>query len=253
MNLFKKLFGSNDKQSELENILKTLVKPATKLVLEPATREPDSHLTSHFGGVPYFEKGHHWPGNRAEEALTFVFQIFNDGKINLPKEIKLVQFFYDFELSPWSTEDDGWLVKIYDKLDASKVKLREGYDSGQELKYCKIKFEQVMSLPDWEGIQGWSEKAAELSAQINDDEPWEAYDLAAKKITGQDDYQSQLGGYPKWVQGESTSLLEDGTQLPLLFQIDSEELADLMWGDAGCVYVFYDAASEMISFELQCH
>lgn len=126
MNFLKNLFKADDHREKLEKILKGLLKPATKIVLEPGDPEPNSHLQSHFGGEPYFEKGHHWPGNQDKEPMTFVFQIFNDGKMRLPRKIKLLQFFYDFEESPWTTEDSGWFVKIYDTLDPSKIKIRTG-------------------------------------------------------------------------------------------------------------------------------
>jgi uncharacterized protein YwqG len=41
--------------------------------------------------------------------------------------------------------------------------------------------------------------------------------------------------------------------MKLLFQIDSEDNAELMWGDVGLIYVFYDEATDKIEFTLQCH
>ena len=66
-------------------------------------------------------------------------------------------------------------------------------------------------------------------------------------------HSSQLGGYPKWVQGESTPKDKNGEPLKLLFQIDSEDNAGIMWGDVGLIYVFYDEELEKIEFILQCH
>ena len=51
----------------------------------------------------------------------FIFQIFNNGEIELPKSIKLIQFFYDSEEFPWQTEEDGWFVKIYETLNTNKM------------------------------------------------------------------------------------------------------------------------------------
>lgn len=55
-----------------------------------------------------------------------------------------------------------------------------------------------------------------------------------------------------WVQGEDTPVKE-AVPMKLLFQIDSEDNAGIMWGDVGLIYVFYDENSERIEFTLQCH
>jgi uncharacterized protein YwqG len=55
------------------------------------------------------------------------------------------------------------------------------------------------------------------------------------------------------VQGESTPIDDEGNPMKLLFQIDSEDNAGLMWGDVGLIYVFYDKKTEKIEFTLQCH
>ncbi|MGC4041524.1 MAG: DUF1963 domain-containing protein [Flavobacterium sp.] len=46
---------------------------------------------------------------------------------------------------------------------------------------------------------------------------------------------------------------KNGRKSELLFQIDSEDEAGLLWGDVGLVYVFYDSLDKSITFELQCH
>jgi uncharacterized protein YwqG len=69
------------------------------------------------------------------------------------------------------------------------------------------------------------------------------YDEIVQKLTGQEDYQSQLGGYPKWVQGESTPQNKDG-EYRLLFQIDSEGQCRFYVGRCYPIYVFYDEKSK---------
>ncbi len=108
-------------------------------------------------------------------------------------------------------------------------------------------------MPVWEGIDLHNSDASKLSCILNEDEPWSNYKEVVKKLIGDQDYQSQLGGYPNWVQWESTPLNENNTPMDLLFQIDSENNADLMWGDVGLIYIFYDEKSEKIEFTLQCH
>lgn len=238
---------------DLEDLIKPLIRSATKIeVSKPSELKGNTQLISHFGGQPYFEKEEEWPKTKDGQELDFIFQVFNTGEINLPDNIQLVQFFYDWEESPWDTENDGWLVKIYKTLNSDRVvKLNKSTES-EGTKFCEVIFKAVKSLPDWEGIEMYSRNASKLSCVLNEDEPWDSYQKAAEKLAGEQVYRSQIGGYPNWVQGEDTP--DQGTEpMKLLFQIDSEEHAGLMWGDVGLIYVFYDEASEKIEFTLQCH
>jgi uncharacterized protein YwqG len=268
MNFFKKLFSgsSSDKNSKPENsngnanalkkleaMVEPLLRKATLINVQiPSTAPETSQFKSYFGGQPYFEEGASWPQSASGVALDFVFQVVNDGSVELPTSIGLIQFFYDFEESPWDTDNDGWHVKIYKSPDTSKkITLENPTDA--TVAYCEILFEPIASLPDWEGLDLVGDDIAQLCEKINDDEPWEPYDAVVMKFTGSADYQSQLGGYPKWVQGESTPVNNKGENVKLLFQIDSEDNAGLMWGDVGLIYVFYDEVEDRLWFELQCH
>ncbi|WP_024769100.1 DUF1963 domain-containing protein [Aquimarina macrocephali] len=240
--------------TDLENLVKPIIRPATKIEVSPASRPPEnSQLNSHFGGQPYFENGEKWPTTKKGESLEFIFQIFNNSGIQLPESIELIQFYYDWDEFPWDSSDDGWLAKIYKKIDRENMKLIEKPSKLGRSKYCKIRFKSTLSLPDWEGIDLYSYNASKLSCVLNEDEPWDNYNQIVNKLIGEQDYQSQLGGYPKWVQGESTPKKSDGNTMKLLFQIDSEENAGLMWGDVGLIYVFYEEKTERIDFSLQCH
>jgi uncharacterized protein YwqG len=239
---------------DLEKIVNPLIKKITKIEVQKPSKLPDnSQLNSHFGGHPYFEVQEAWPKTKSEKPLSFIFQIFNEESLELPQSIKLIQFFYDWEEGPWDTENDGWLVKIYKNLAKEKRIQIENPNQSEDQKYCEIRFKPSKSLPDWEGISLHGNNAAKLSCILNEDEPWNSYDETVTKLIEEQNYQSQLGGYPKWVQGESTPLDKNGKPLNLLFQIDSEDNAEIMWGDVGLIYVFYDADTDGIEFTLQCH
>ena len=261
MNLFKKLLGrtadstppNTQSFDDLVEMLKPITKNATKIVVQPAAEPPaNSQMRSHFGGQPYFETGEAWPLSRAGNPLQFVMQVFREDNMELPDHIKLVQFYYDFEADAFETNDDGWLVKIYGGLDHDRSVNLPKPEGVADAKYCEILFEDVKSLPDWEGVDLHHPAAADLSAVINDEEPWDAYERAVTKIIGKQESRSQLGGYPLWVQGEETPSTADG-HLDLLFQITSEDNADVMWGDVGTIYVFYDNESKRTEFIFQCH
>lgn len=255
MNYLKKLFGKNDESLvNLEMQVNKLVKSATRIELKTAS-DPvgSSSLKSHFGGLPYFEEGETWPITKAGKQLEFIFQIFNQPELNLPKEIKLIQFYYDWDEFPWDTENDGWFVKIYNDLNyEKKLTILKPKLEREFTKYCEIEFTTFKSLPDWEGIDVYDETISNTCCLLNEDEPWECYDQIVTKLIGEPDYQSQLGGYPKWVQGEATPQNQNGDPMKLLFQIDSEERAHLEWGSCGSIYVFYDEIQNKIEFTLQC-
>lgn len=239
---------------DLENLVKLLIRTATKIEILPASRPPENtQLQSHFGGQPYFEKGEEWIKTDDGKPLEFIFQLFNNDEIELPKSIKLIQFFYDWDEFPWDTNDKGWRVKIYETLNIDKIQHIEKPAELDKSKFCEIKFTTVKSLPDWEGIEIYNSKASELSCVLDESEPWGSYQKVVEKLVGEQDYQSQLGGYPKWVQGESTPKNSKDESMKLLFQLDSEDNAGLMWGDVGLIYVFYDEETKQIEFTLQCH
>lgn len=235
------------------SLLKPKIRRATKLKLEPASSTPEnSQLLSHFGGMPYFESGEKWPASKNGKPLSFIFQIYNAEGIELPDDIRLVQFYYDWDECPWDTANDGWLVKIYKSIDEqSMIQIKEP-EIMQQPKFCEIRFNADYSLPDWEGIDLYDENVSAIAIDAGE-RHWELYEQAVSQLTGPQDFKSQIGGYPTWVQGESTPIGANGKPMRLLFQIDSEEAANLMWGDSGLIYVFYDNTTEKIEFMLQCY
>lgn len=246
--------NANQALQEIENMLFTLIRSTTVLKLSDATRlHPDSAVRSHFGGMPYFEEGMTWPETESGHPLRFVFQLFANDNTELPRGVKLIQFFYDEEEYPSCTDESGWLVKIYNELNFAKQVVLARPNLLDETPYCEILIESGLSLPDFEAIESYRPQIKELLNRFSVTEPWEVYEQVCEKLTGSSYYQSQLGGYPRWVQSESTPLNSKGKKAQLLFQIDSEDNADIMWGDAGLVYVFYDEADNKVWFELQCH
>ena len=239
---------------DLERIVKLTIRPTTRIEVQNASKPPEnSQLTSQFGGQPYFENGENWPTTKSGKCLDFIFQVFNQPELEIPANIKLIQFYYDWDEFPWETEDDGWVVKVYKTLNQEKITLIEKPEKKEKPKYCEIIFKTTKTLPDWEGIDVYSNNASNLSCVLNEDEPWDSYDQVVTKLIGEQDYQSQLGGYPNWVQGESTPNDKNGNPMKLLFQIDSEDNAGLMWGDIGLIYVFYNEQEDRLAFTLQCH
>lgn len=260
-NHFEKYKNELDKlnlktNKDLEYLVKPLIKDATKITLKKCSEIPkNSHLKSHFGGQPYFENGEEWPKARDEFRkecdLEFVFQIFNNDNIIFPENIKLIQFFYDLngELS-FETNDGGWLVKIYENIDLENYFFIEKPRGHNTVNYCEIEYEQIKSLPDWEGIYDYCPDASKLSCVLDKNEPWKNYQELVEKLVGEQDMWSQLGGYPQWIQGNENS---DEENFSLLFQLDSEENAGLIWGDCGLIYIFLNEKTKEVKYVMQCY
>lgn len=257
MNFFKKLFASKKApvdQAAIEALLKPLVKHTTSIIVNEPKQEPEnSPLISHFGGQPYLEEGESWPQNQNGKPLDFVFQVFNDSYEGIPENIKLIQFFYDFEEFPWENESDGWKSKIYEKLNTDKL-IRIANPTDKPVKYCEITFRKALSLPNWEALGDLYPETFEQVDLLLGDDDYDTYEGACQAITGgEPDSLSSFGGYPAWIQGAES--FEDAVGMPmdLLFQIDSEDNPNIMWGDMGLVYVFYDKTTGNIKFVLQCY
>jgi len=236
---------------DLENLVRPLIKDAAKIIAKQSSTIPgDSHLKSHFGGQPYFEKGEKWPTTKNGCPLGFVFQIYNTHNA-LPENIKLLQFFIDWEDSPWRTEEDGWLVKTYENINQKNFKLIKKPEENDNVNYCDIKLETIKSLPDWDGIDTYCENAAKLSVVLNPEDPSFHFGETVHKLIGEPHDGSQLGGYPHWLQSDDTPEKEN---FDFLFQLDSleEEVEGLYFSDCGVVYVFYNSKSKEFEFVLQC-
>ncbi|MBW3127266.1 DUF1963 domain-containing protein [Hymenobacter profundi] len=242
--------------ADLVNLLRPLLLPANKLTPREALQSIDgSQFRSHFGGRPYFEAGEDWPTTQEGQPLDFILQIVASEDVTLPAGIAVLQLFYSWESFAWDTEADGWLVKTYAAVSAEQAQVIERPASLDEPIFCDIGFTPIQSLPDWGGLNELAAgaDAVALAETLNAVDPWDAYDEAVTQLLGEGDYQSILGGYPRWLQGAENPVDAIGHTLPLLFQLDSEHEAGIMWGDSGLVYVFYDPQRPgYFTFELQC-
>jgi uncharacterized protein YwqG len=242
--------------ADLVSLLRPLLLPATKLTPRKAQLPlAESQLRSHFGGLPYFETGEAWPTTETGQPLDFIMQVVASEGAELPDGIGLVQLFYSWEEFPWDTDQEGWLVKTYPAVSAERAQIIARPASLTEPVFCEIDFTPIQTLPGWDGIDDYPEgaTATALASVLNEEEPWEAYRQAVEQLIGEQDFESTLGGYPAWVQGAANPVDEMGKNWPLLFQLDSEGAAGIMWGDTGLVYVFYDPEqAREFFFVLQC-
>lgn len=241
------------------SLLKPLAKVATKLTPRKISEGESIPLTgSHFGGEPYAEIGERWPScPDCHVDLTFICQIdVASGFHEKPKGIDLFTFFYCWECSPWGLDDETegtWVVRTYsDPKETFAKPIRPSGPEPYPPDVCLLIPEKVNSFPDWVDLDFRHEKVIERFAHL--DEPSEAYEAAVKSSGGEPDLCTLVGGYAHWIQDEDIPLCNQcQNAMDLLTQIDSESDADVMWGDAGSLYLFYCVTHPReIGLKLQC-
>ena len=238
--------------------LEKLWRPAVRLI-----KSGRAGTRSKLGGSPSLPPGVEWPSWKGT-PLAFLAQI---DLSELPRPIPMddwpsdgiLYFFYHPEQETWGFDPDdrgSWRV-LYSPSQASPPPRALGLDPAFPEHFLRL--EPIRSLPATERLDLPSE-------EISD----EAFDCAEelKKAPFDGEPQHQMGGYPNPVQSDSMELesqlasngvycggpgqddprvadLESGAgEWKLLLQIDTDEVADMMWGDSGMIY-FWIRASDL--------
>jgi uncharacterized protein YwqG len=239
-------------EAQLDQLLKPLIKPAVLLSLSQSDEAEAASCVSKFGGLPYAEKNEVWPScPTCKNDLNFVAQIKH------PLENSLYAFFYCFECFPWGMGDEEkgqWLIRSYFHPEMKNyTEIKQG---DTQLEYavaaCQCTEQVVQTLPDFETLESLSAQAAAL---CDADDPYEDYDKAIERCGCLVDYASLIGGYPKWIQGETLKTCPlCHAEMEFFAQLDSENEADIMWGDSGLVYLFRcPEHKNEFALELQCY
>jgi len=238
-----------DSKEFLERLEK-LGRPAVRLVKsEPAGTR------SKLGGLPSLPDDLEWPSWKGT-PLVFLAQI---DLSELPRPILMddwpsdgvLYFFYHPDQETWGFDpaDRGSWRVLYSPHQASAP--TPGALPDPAFPEHALQFESIRSLPA-------TERLGLSSEEISD----EAFDRAEelKKLPFDGESQHQMGGYPNPVQSDTMELqcqlasngvycggpgyddprvadLEGGAgEWKLLLQIDTDEEANMMWGDAGMIY-----------------
>lgn len=224
-------------QEKILNLLRPHVKSALKLVPRADNAAENASTSSKFGGLPYAESGCNWPGcPTCQSELTFVAQLKKQ------EDDSLHVFYYCFDCFPWGLDNEEkgqWLVQRFLAPSMDKYHEIHCQEPGAEIVPCSVTEVEVNVLPDWDELDSKIPDANDLCCRINKESPWDAYALALKELGCIDDCATLIGGYPKLIQGEIGSACPlCSRDMAFLAQIDSEDEANLMWGDVGSVYLF---------------
>ncbi len=232
-----------------------------------ASRRPATHIrfvemdqddatTSKLGGGAYWPKNQSGPVDETGASLFLLAQIRLDQVSNQPEfpSQGLLQFFIQANKShganDWSSGDmNDWMqqrffrVVYWPKLESEfdVIAAREANALPHApTKYFRMQFEkseELVSLDDfrfsklygeqgyWRAMQVFT-KARGISEESLTDLLFQSDE---KDATGH-----KLGGYPFFVQADPRT--EEGMEL--LFQLNSDETAHIMWGDLGVANFF---------------
>lgn len=185
------------------------------------TREEVALGSSKFGGYPDLSNATDHPG----EELTFLAQFrLSDfagyaSVATLPKD-GLLSFFYNLEEQPWGDKDERhlWRVVYTESADLERVKVGEALN------------ERAISLDESYAPN------VDLLADLLNDEQFEAFE----ELFENDEFHA-VGGHPNAIQNDVFEEVQDTygdrfKQPFLLFQMDSTEELDIMFGDVGMLY-----------------
>jgi uncharacterized protein YwqG len=232
--------------------LGAMAEDCLRLVSEPLGDDDIAVGQSKLGGSPDLPVDLPWP-TWNEVPLAFVGQIATDGlggfacASALPGNTVL-SFFYHPDQATWGFDpkDRGsWRVLSF----ASKQPLQRRHSPLLSYRSCALSVIEVVRLPDPASqlVQGLALTAEEEEGYSD------FYGL-------DDDYEHQLLGHPKIIQNDMTlecqlasngiycgtpeayqdkrviELAPGAADWRLLLQVSSDDKADMMWGDVGCLY-----------------
>ena len=244
-------------EDRLKKALNMLKKECIRVMPIKSGFDKSMALETRFGGPGYAESKDEVPVCKCcGKPLTFVFQ-FRD---SYDKDMKpcgaLHSVYYCFDCTPIGRpeEENGqWRVITHENPDASKfVEIKDNISKVLKPMLCSLS--KVFVLPDYETAENNFPNIAELCEEIDCEDPMSAYEDAGNEIGCLMEPSTTIGGYPIWIQGEGSQVCpECGGEVELACQIDSEESVNLMFGDAGCLYVFKCAKHKnAFAIEMQC-
>lgn len=245
---------SKDGLRPIATELSNLSKECVRMRSAPCANESMPVGTSKLGGLPDLPPGLAWPKWKTG-YLTFVAQVnlAELPAIDLLPNVGMLSFFYDSEQSAWGFDPnhkDGFRLWYFPEVSQL---IRTVEPEASRFPCARVSFEPFLSLPD--------PSAKSVSALLKEIENDEQYDDFVEKHAGLAP-QHQILGWPHVVQGEMAlecqlvtnglytgnpsgyknsrrKELEPGADdWTLLLQIDSDDNAKMMWGDAGMLYVW---------------
>jgi uncharacterized protein YwqG len=257
--------------------LERLLKPAIAIV-HVRSEMPVSIGASKLGGEPDLPPDFTWPEWNGT-PLAFLAQFRLDeiapcDVANLLPSTGMLYFFYEAQEQPWGNEpeDEGaWRVFYYQELpnNLQRTPLPETLSEDSRFREIPVRFGTRYMLPfDWSEL-GMLAPELELT-----DEEWDAYRELACRVAQVEEGQPKhwmLGYHDSIQNAANTEALQTlfglswdeavarADELALLLHLDSDDAANMVWGDVGTLYFWiqYDDLAarrfDKVWMILQCY
>lgn len=222
-------------QSDANHILENIKKPKLVFEINPAKKQQDACLHSHFGGKPFSAKGDHPPlCHYCQKQMTFVFQL------HIPyaeEQSNLYAMYYCFGCRAVSG-NKGFSLQHYHNPKIEKANLEV---VKSPVHYGEFEFELYWSLPDWESLCILHPEVTDYFYSINEEEADMKYDEAKEDFLDVWNFDtfSFYGGYSNFLNEPVFPSCDCCRKVMNPFiQIDSYAELGLDWGNYGVLYVF---------------
>jgi len=239
-----------------------LASSAVRIRTTPAHGEPLSVGASRIGGRPDLASGSEWPTwNRAPLAFLAQLDVADLRRHLVASPLPstgLLSFFYDADQKTWGFDPEdreSWRVLYHpDDTVLAPTEPPAGLPRAAQFTTCSLTFEPTTTLPPGDqpdvvslALEGWEwDLYSELVGSVPDDdaEPMhQVFGHPAAIQNGDMALECQLvanglhGSDPEIYDDSRAEGLGQGSRdWSLLLQLDSDEHAKMMWGDAGRLF-----------------
>ena len=209
----------------------------------PVCSDEASDRLSHFGGVPLLEAGADQPScSDCGRDMPLFLQMSSR---EIPTEHRpafptgLLQVFFCLHCQPWEAFRPGCLVRTLD-LDAALEPVASPLAESLA----------QQSIVDWQVAEDYLDPEASVEEHGLPEDVLEVLYEGGFPRTG-----DKLAGAPYWVQyPELPDCPECARPTEPIFQLDSNDNLDFMWGDAGVAQVVWcPAHPRQMGLVWQCH
>jgi uncharacterized protein YwqG len=185
---------------------------------------PGSYFNSKFSGLPLLSVEESWPQcGQCDQLMQLLVQLNAHELPQQPFGLGLLQVFYCTACDNYEPFSKSSLVRIVDPV----------HTPAQQLVFSPVNHafpEKVIT--DWTLDTDYpsGQEAIEIGCNLTEEDEarYEDFPLQGDKLLG----------WPAWVQGiEYPECPECKREMDYLFQIDSDDHLDFMFGDSGCSHV----------------
>jgi uncharacterized protein YwqG len=238
-----------------------LTRPAVSLATRRAAQTRQAVGSSRIGGTPDLPAATEWPSWNGR-PLAFLAQL-NLAELQpytfcdvLP-EAGVLQFFYDAEQDTWGFDPkDRGSFRVLFHPNGERLQPTVG---GRAFKSCHVTTSERLTLPAWESYEfeqlGLTREEWDAYVDVSIDETDDGtpdHRVLGNPAQIQSDMQLECqlvshglycGDGTAYQSAQAQSLAPGARDWRLLLQLDSDEAADMMWGDCGCLYFWITTAA----------